>query len=104
MPSFASSLHWPRQHSFVARRHDRSLDQFRMVGHHPENFVVAQVSSSHKLSVGLFVRSQPILWSQPSASKQLFKRIDGERLRKIVDGLVATPFAVKILLTSRHLF
>ena len=82
------SLHWPHQHSFVAPRHDRSLDQFRMVGHNPDNFIVAQVSSSHKLSVGLLVRSQRVLWSQPSAAKQLFKRIDGERLRKIVDGLV----------------
>jgi len=59
-----------------------------MVGHNPDNFIVAEVSPSHKLSVGLLVRSQRVLWSQPSAAKQLFKRIDGERLRKIVDGLV----------------
>jgi hypothetical protein len=40
-----------------------------MVGHNPDNFIVAQVSSSHKLSVGLLVRSQRALWSQPSAAK-----------------------------------
>jgi hypothetical protein len=59
-----------------------------MVGHNPDNFIVAQVSSSHKVSVGLLVRSQRVLWSQPGAAKQLFKCVDGERLRKIVDGLV----------------
>ena len=82
------SLHWPHQHSFVAPRHDRSLDQFRMVGHNTGDFIVAQTSSSHKFSVSLLVRSQRVLRSQPSAAKQLFKRINGERLRKIVDGLV----------------
>src|SRR3569833_1744281 len=81
------SVHWPGQHSFVAPRHDRSLDQFRMVGHNPDNFIIAQVSPSHKLSVGLLVRSQRNKRTQPNTTQQLFKRISGERLRKIVDGL-----------------
>jgi len=59
-----------------------------MVGHNTDDFIVAQTSSSHKFSVSLLVRSQRVLRSQPSAAKQLFKRINGERLRKIVDGLV----------------
>lgn len=33
---FCQSFHRSRQHSFVASRHDRSLYQFRMVGHDPD--------------------------------------------------------------------
>jgi len=89
---FRESLHWPRQYSFVAPRYDGPLDQFRMVGHDPHKLIITQVSSNHVLSVGFLVRSQGVLWFQPSTPKQLLKRVEGERLRQIVDGLVIHTF------------
>ncbi len=57
MPTSASRSTDPRQHSFVASRHDRSLYQFRMVGHDPNKLIVTYVPPSNILSICLLVLS-----------------------------------------------
>jgi hypothetical protein len=111
---FRKSFHRPSQYSFVAARHDRSLYQFGMVRHDPNNLIVTQASSGYILSICFLVRSHGVLWSYPSTAKQLLERVDGERLSQVVDGLVIhtvrgqdpldlAALASSRLLVDRHL-
>ena len=52
---FRESFHRPRQHTFVASRHDRSLYQFRMVSHDSNELFVAQVPPIYISSICLLV-------------------------------------------------
>lgn len=84
-------LYRSSQDYFATPHHDRSLEQFRVSGHDFQDFIVGQVLSGQKLTIGRLVRAHDFLRSQARAPQQSFQFVRGQRIFDVVDALELDP-------------